>query len=136
MLALSACAATQAHTAPPSASAAPVLADTNWRYVELDGKPIANPKTRLTFTGDRLSTNLGCNTSFGPWTIEDQRLVTGALAQTKMFCRGEAMGHDGLVAVLLAAKPTITISGDTLTLQGGDHSAKLERAPAEGLSAP
>jgi heat shock protein HslJ len=125
MLALSACATTQA-----AASSSPALGDTTWRFVELDGKPLTNPAAKLTFTEHKLSANLGCNTTFGPWRMENQHLITGPLAQTNMYCVGEAMQHDGLVSALLAGTPTVTGTGDSLTLQSGEHSARLQRLPA------
>lgn len=125
MLALSACATTQSAT-----SASPALGDTAWRFVELDGKPLANPAAKLTFARDSLSANLGCNTMFGPWRMDKQRLITGTLAQTNMYCFGEAMQHDGQLGALFAETPNVTITGDTLTLQAGEHSARLQRLPA------
>ena len=125
MLALSACATTQ-----PAASASPALGDTAWRFVELDGKPLTNPAAKLTFARDKLSANLGCNTMFGPWRMEKQHLITGPLAQTNMYCLGEAMQHDGQVSALFTGTPSVTITGDTLLLQAGQHSARLERLPA------
>lgn len=109
------------------AAPAHVLADSQWRFVAIDGEKPASDKAQLHFKGDELGANVGCNGMGGPWRIEDGRLVAGPLAQTEMYCEGPVWPQERATSALLVAAPELLIDGDRLVLRSRGHFAELER---------
>lgn len=104
------------------------LADSQWRFVTIDGAAPATPeKAHLRFEADHLGANVGCNGMGGPWSIEDGRLIAGPLVQTQMFCEGPVWDQERAVSALLSAAPRFIVEGDRMDLQASGHSARLER---------
>lgn len=106
-------------------SGGPALTDSEWLFTAIDGAPTVGEAT-LTFQGDRLLANAGCNRMAGSWRSEGRRLVAGPLAATKMFCDGK-MDQERAVAELLGGSPEIALNGHQLMLKSARHSAELQR---------
>lgn len=112
-----------AQTAPPHA-----LEGSQWSFTGIDGQaPVDPARAQLSFEGDMLSANVGCNSLSGPWRIEKTRLIAGPLIQTRMFCEGRLGEQEQATSALLVAAPEIEIEGSTLTLKSRGHSASLTR---------
>lgn len=76
---------------------------------------------RLTFEGDRLSTNAGCNTASGAYRIVDGVLRTEDDRETTMMgCTPQLEAQDQWLAGFLADAPDIVLDGEVLTLDGTD----------------
>jgi heat shock protein HslJ len=91
------------------------LSETVTGYTLVDGSVL-----RLSFDGDRLSADAGCNTMGGGFSVTDGKIVLdGPMMQTEMFCDG-LMDQESWFAELLAASPAITQDGDRITLATDD----------------
>jgi heat shock protein HslJ len=73
----------------------------------------------IAFTADTISVMTPCNGMSGPVTYSESTLTVGPLAATKMACEPVLMDQDQVIADALAANPTWSLSGETLTLTGG-----------------
>ena len=118
-LALGACSA--------SGPGASHLADSTWQFVAIDETAPVGKMAMLSFEGDRIGANVGCNGMGGPWRVEDGRLIAGPLVQTEMYCEGKVWTQEKAVGALLAGAPTLEVTKDTLVLKSSGHSARLER---------
>ena len=110
-----------------TAGAAPApVAGTTWSFELIDGQKPVSSRAMLTLNAKSLSANAGCNGMGGDLTIEPDRLVTGPIISTMMYCDG-VMEQEKAVSALLGASPQYKVDGDTLTLTAPGHSAKLAR---------
>jgi heat shock protein HslJ len=84
-------------------------------------RPLAGPEPiTLTFDGDRLGAQPGCNSLGGTYTLDVDRLEVADLAMTEMACMDTAlMDQDQWFAEILLAEPTLALAGDTLTMTSG-----------------
>ena len=81
----------------PRAQAEPefTLTDTTWQLVAIKNKAVKtvingkNAYLRLTAENEAVQGFSGCNQFNGSWSIEDERIVLGALAMTMMACADE-----------------------------------------------
>jgi heat shock protein HslJ len=80
---------------------------------------------RLEFDAGSLGVQAGCNSMGGGYTIENGRLVVAEMMTTAMDCDGPLMDQDVAVAAFLAASPSVSLVGDTLTLTGDGISLTL-----------
>lgn len=83
--------------------------------VEGDQIPGGGPLT-IGFDGKQISTFAGCNHGSGSAELADGRITT-QLAMTMMACAPPVGDSDAWVSKFFGAKPTWSLSGDTLTLQ-------------------
>lgn len=83
--------------------------------VEGDQIPGGGPLT-IGFDGKQISTFAGCNHGSGSAELADSRITT-QLAMTMMACAPPVGDSDAWVSKFFGAKPTWSLSGDTLTLQ-------------------
>ena len=110
-----------------TAGAAPTqIAGTTWSFVLIDGQKPVSGRAALTLNAKSLSADAGCNGMGGDLTIEPDRLVTGPIISTMMYCDG-VMEQEKAISALLGASPQYRVEGDTLTLTALGHSAKLAR---------
>lgn len=109
---------------PPSKALEGIMTGTTWHFTEIDGTAPVGKQTSLTLQPGRVGANVGCNGLGADAKMERGRLITGPVISTQMFCEG-VMEQERAVSALLAAKPTITVRGTTMTLRGGGHSAEL-----------
>jgi len=103
------------------------LVGSEWRFVEIDGEKPASKKSRLHFESNGIDASVGCNSISGNWGIDNDRLIAGPLAQTRMFCEGKLGEQENAIAALLVAAPEVTRDGNRLELRSGGHHARLER---------
>lgn len=84
------------------------------------------PGTRvsLMFTNGSLSASGGCNSMGGSYTLTGGRLSIGQMMTTDMGCDPARMQQDQWLAALLDGA-TVTLAGDTLTLQKGPVTLTL-----------
>lgn len=103
------------------------LSESATGYTLVDGSVLT-----LSFDGDRLSANAGCNTMSGGFAVTDGALVLdGPMAATQMFCDG-LMDQETWFSDFLAASPLITQDGDRITLASDDVTlVMLDREVAD-----
>jgi len=83
----------------------------------------------LSFEGDTIGANAGCNSFSGSFAVADGTLDVGDdLASTMMACSEELMSQDDWLSSFLTDDPAILLDGDTLTLSGGDVIVTLTAA--------
>ncbi len=102
------------------------LAGSKWAFVSIDGKPAVSSRAILTIDAKRISANVGCNGLGGDLKIKRDRLITGPIIGTMMYCDG-VMVQERQVGELLRQTPRYSVNGDKLTLTGTGHSAALTR---------
>jgi heat shock protein HslJ len=98
---LAACADTPVPPARPPGSAE--LLETNWRPVEIDGKPVSLQSGSLVLTkeGSRLRGNTGCNSMAGSYVLQGEALSFTRMAMTRRACLAD--GANELETAFLAA---------------------------------
>ena len=79
---------------------------------------VAGTVVRLTFHGDQIGAQAGCNSLGGIYHIDGDRLVVGQMGGTDMGCDGPRMDQDTWLASFLDGA-TIDLDGDSLTLTNG-----------------
>jgi heat shock protein HslJ len=95
---------------------------------------VAETRIRLTFEGDRISADAGCNQLGGTWSFDDDALVVpDDIVMTEMACDPPAlMDQDTWLASFLTSRPTVALDGDTLTLTADEVTITLlDREVAE-----
>ena len=75
------------------------------------------PELRL---DDELSLFDGCNTISGGYEVDGDTLRIGALRSTARGCQEGVMQQAATISMVLGSSPSISISGDRLTLTGAD----------------
>ena len=92
----------------------------NVKTITVDGtdREVLGP-VEIAFTADSISVATPCNGMSGQVTYSATTLTAGPLAQTMMACEQPLMDQDKVIADALAATPTWSLSGETLTLTGG-----------------
>jgi heat shock protein HslJ len=93
---------------------------------------VAGTRIRLAFGDGSLSASAGCNTMGGDVHLDGGRLVIGSLSMTEMGCDADRMAQDQWLIEVLGAKPTLSLIGDQLTIDGGGVVVQLlDRRVAE-----
>lgn len=109
-------------------------------YVAQSAEGITIPEganLRIEFGTDAITVTGGCNTMSGSYSIAGDTLTVGAMMSTQMACDDALMTLDQDVAKLLAASPTLTQDGDTLTITMGSNVLVLTQEaalPVEGTT--
>jgi heat shock protein HslJ len=129
-LALAACGASDDDAAPVTDPSPPTQAPpTTQPPVDLDGREMLSTSVegyplvegtviRLSFADGALSANAGCNTIFGGYQVDEDRLVLSELGTTEMACEPELMAQDRWLTDILNLEPRIALDNDTLTMRG------------------
>jgi heat shock protein HslJ len=87
---------------------------------------VEGTRIRIAFHEGRLNADAGCNQLTGPYTVDGTTLVVDELAMTEMACQpAERMDQDTWLAAVLAGRPTINVSGDTLVLTSGSREVTM-----------
>ena len=102
------------------------LAGSKWAFVSIDGRAAVSSRAMLTIEATRISATVGCNGLGGDLKIAGDRLVTGPIIGTQMYCDG-VMVQEHAVSELLSKTPRYRVKGDKLTLTAAGHSAELTR---------
>ena len=108
-----------------SGSAASPLENTDWRLVELDGRPALGTDSarspQLRFVGDsaRVVGSTGCNRLSGSYERNGAALRFGPAITTKMACLDPQLNQQEVAFIgAIEATERHEITGDTLTLIG------------------
>ncbi len=101
----------------------------DWTFVTIDGAKPVSDNTSLTIEAERIGASVGCNGIGGGLKIEPGRLKVGMLISTQMYCDG-LMEQERVVAKLLGASPSYTITGHRMVLRSATHTAELVKATA------
>ena len=93
---------------------------TNSAVISGEERPLASTLT-LTFTADGVSARAGCNTMFGPVTLDGATLTTTSpLGMTMMACDPALMDQDQWIADFLSSRPAWKRDGANLILTSAD----------------
>jgi putative lipoprotein len=123
------------------------LGGTDWRLVELGGRPVTDsastgggigsaPYLRFASDSGRAGGATGCNRFGGPFTLAGDSLRFGALVATRAACVDPArQAREGDFLRALEATRRHAISGDTLALFG-DEERPLARFVASPAGTP
>ena len=87
----------------------------------LDGVPVT-----ITFTGDQIAVQTGCNTLAGGYSIENGKLTTGDLASTLQACDPDRTEQETWISELVTSNPEIELDGNQLEISSGDDSLTLD----------
>ena len=79
----------------------------------------------VAFDGLSLRMSGGCNGAGADYDVQDGVLIMQPMAMTMMACEQPLMDLDANVAGLLAAKPTVRLAGDDLTISSGSSLLRL-----------
>ena len=90
----------------------------------------------VSFDGDGISANAGCNTMNGTYEVADGVLTVGPLAQTQMACEDALQQQDVWVATLLEGEPTVTLVDDTLTIASDSTTVTFQKLLSAGPPGP
>ena len=102
------------------------LANTNWRVVSINGRPVPPSGYYFNFMPDRLSGRLGCNNIGAGYRVEGNRLHAAALMMTRMACENNNYEAEG--TRIMAQPMTISESGDRMTWSNRAGTIELIRA--------
>ena len=108
-------------------AAPPALLDSIWMAVSIGDTPVL-PRTRpsLTIGADmRAGGNGSCNSWFAPAEIDGDMLRLGSLTTTQKGCTQSVNLQEQAFKAALSATARWEVSGDDLTLFGGDGKALL-----------
>ena len=134
-----------ATTAPPTTEAATTttvdlaagLRDRTFLSTAVEGYTLV-PATRisLTFEGDAVAANAGCNNLSSTWALEGDVLVVADMVTTDMACEPSTlMDQDIWLASVLSTRPTVTLAGPDLTLTAEGATVTFDR-PGGGRPGP
>jgi len=102
------------------------LANTNWRVVAINGRPVPPSGHYLNFMPDRLSGKFGCNSIGAGYAVARNMLSAGAIMMTQMGCRDGSFEDQG--TAIFAQPMTISQMGERLTLRNRVGTIELTRA--------
>lgn len=111
----------------PGAMAAPSLAQTNWRVLSINGRPVPASGYYLNFQPDRLSAKLGCNTLGAGYSVQGDFLIAGAVMATRMSCPDMGFEREG-VNILSQPMRIAMIGGDRMSLSNAAGTIEALRA--------
>ncbi|MEQ1701421.1 MAG: META domain-containing protein [Ilumatobacteraceae bacterium] len=86
---------------------------------------------QLAFDGLGVRMSGGCNSGSADYDVQDGVLIVDAMATTEMACEQALMDLDVAVAALLAAKPTVRLVGDDLTIASAGTVLRMKDASVE-----
>ena len=112
------------------------LSDTTWNLVSygaIDNQTPALPDIVATISFDadgNLNGNVGCNGFGGSARISGNKIATGPLMATEMYCEA-TMDQEMAVLMLLNGELAFEIDGNTLTIFSEDGKSALHLIQAE-----
>jgi heat shock protein HslJ len=96
---------------------------------EVTGETLVDgSEVTVSFEGEGLSANAGCNTMNSNYTLENDILTAGPFAQTQMACADDLQQQDVWVSELLGGGPSVTLDGNTLTIASPDTTVTFEES--------
>ncbi len=115
-----------AHTGEGQVPGAYELANTNWRVVSINGRPVPPSGFYFNFAPDRVSGRLGCNSIGAGYSVEGSTLRAAALMMTRMACPEMRFETEG--TRIMAHPMTLSESGDRMTWSNRIGTIELMRA--------
>jgi heat shock protein HslJ len=95
-------------------------------------EPVANTVIRVKFSDSELSFSAGCNLYSAAYEIENNVIVVKEMGSTDMGCNAEYATQDEWLSKFFESKPTLTVSGDKLSISSDDATLTfLDREVAE-----
>ena len=86
---------------------------------------VPGTRIRLDLRDVDLTVSAGCNTMGARYHLDGGQLILEQMSTTDMGCPAQLGAQDAFVAQLLAAHPTVTLTGNDLTLESGSIVVKL-----------
>lgn len=118
-------------TVPPPSAPLSTLENADWRLTDLGGgKALDGPSLRLDETAIQARGSTGCNTFFGRYELDRERLRFGPLASTRRACIDpETNRQESAFLKALGETRAWRIVGETLILVG--EAGELARFTAQ-----
>ncbi len=95
---------------------------------------------RISFNGNQVSAQAGCNTYGGTYHLEGDTLVVEGGAMTEMGCDGPRHAQDDWVFGLIGSQPTLALSGDDLVITSDETTIEMKDRevvePDQALAGP
>jgi heat shock protein HslJ len=88
---------------------------------------------RLTFEGDKIGVDAGCNKMGGTFRVQDGELHVRDLSSTEMGCADALMTQDAWVSEFVTGSPAVSLDGDTLTLASDGVTMRLSTEAATSV---
>lgn len=110
------------------AEAVAELSTGSWELEQMHGESIDPgefakiPALNFDKAESRISGNSGCNSMSGSYTINEDKITFGPIAQTKMACQGAG---EGKFMTLFNSVQKFKLQGDKLNLYDGNGSKVL-----------
>ncbi len=89
-----------------------------WQLRTIDGRPAAAQAT-IVLTASDVVFETGCNQGAGQYEMANGRLMLKDVAFTAVGCPGAVGTQDAAFVALSGGTPTLSVSGDTLTIDAG-----------------
>jgi heat shock protein HslJ len=102
------------------------LANTNWRVVSINGRPVPPSGYYFNFMPDRVSGRLGCNNIGAGYRVEGGTLRAAALMMTRMACPDMRFESEG--TRIMEQPMSLSESGDRMTWTNRAGTIELIRA--------
>lgn len=81
---------------------------------------------RISFNGNQVSVQAGCNTFGGTYNLDGDTLVVEGGSMTEMGCDGPRHAQDQWVFDLMGSRPTLALRGDDLVITAGDTTIEMK----------
>jgi heat shock protein HslJ len=89
-----------------------------WRLRTIGGNPAAAQAT-IVFTATDVVLETGCNQGAGQYEMANGKLTLKDVAFTAVGCLGAVATQDAAFVALAGGTPSLSVSGDTLTIDAG-----------------
>ena len=97
---------------------------------------VPGSQVTMTFDGDQLTVNAGCNTMGSGYDLDGNVLRWEGVPRTTLVaCTAEAMAQDTWITGLLVEGVDVELEGNALTLSSGDVEISLQRVAGAPLFA-
>jgi heat shock protein HslJ len=127
VLGQAACQVKSVHVGSPSVAVSVV--GTEWRLVELEGRPVtASAAPSLLLTEDTKASGFaGCNRYTGTYDLADERLTFGRLATTRMFCAETMDVEEQFLTALDKTRGFRQTDADLVLISEGGPVARFQK---------
>jgi heat shock protein HslJ len=117
----------------PTGELPSTLGGTTWVATQISGQaPVAGREPSITFDGDRISGNAGCNGFSGRFRIEGSTIAIQDLGSTAMGCPEPAASMERMFLNALGGASSIQVGYSTLVIGGEGGDVVMEYAIVPG----
>ncbi len=103
------------------------LPNTNWALTAMYSQaPLPNSNITLSFVGNQVSGNSGCNSYSGPYTVSGNAITIGPLTQTQKACDADITEQERVYLLALQSATNFSLSGSQLILRDAGGQALLQ----------